>query len=182
MHAALLALVLLSQRSGSFTLSLDAPAADALPLFGPIREAEWSPGWAPRFVHPPEGAQRDGVVFTTTTGSAARLQLWVLTEYDLAAGRVAYVVTEPGFLVTEIKVQVVPDGARCRATVTYRRSALDPAANHVVDALDAHWTAAQGPHWEAAINAALARGRHRPPASGGAPAPADASRDWAEIR
>jgi len=41
-HAALLVLAVLSQRTESFTLALDAPVAEALPLFGPVREAEWS--------------------------------------------------------------------------------------------------------------------------------------------
>jgi hypothetical protein len=50
MAAALLALIFLSQRTESFSLSLDAAVADALPLFGPVREAEWSSGWAPQFV------------------------------------------------------------------------------------------------------------------------------------
>jgi len=45
-HAALLVLAVLSQRTESFTLALDAPVAEALPLFGPVREAEWSPDWA----------------------------------------------------------------------------------------------------------------------------------------
>ena len=163
MPAALLVLAVLSQRTESFTLALNAPVAEALPLFGPVREAEWSPDWAPQFIHPPEGAQRDGVVFTTRHGAAQRIQLWVLTEYDAVAGRITYVVTEPEFLVTEIKIRVVPDGvdgAGCRATVTYRRSALDPSANPVVEHLDAHWAAAQRPHWEAAIRSALARRGH----------------------
>jgi hypothetical protein len=158
MHAALLALVL-SQRTQSFTLALDAPVAEALPLFGPVRESEWSPDWAPHFLHPPEGAQREGVVFTAAHGASRRPGLWVLTEYDPAAGRIAYVVTEPDFMITEIKVQIVPSGAGCRATVTYRRSALDVSANAGVDALTPHWAAAQRAHWEAAINASLRKRR-----------------------
>src|SRR5262249_6679200 len=107
-----------------------------------------------------------GVVFTTRHGAAQRIQLWVLTEYDVAAGRITYVVTEPGFLVTEIKIRVVPvgdvgdNGARCRATVTYRRSAPDRSADPVVADPDARWAAAQRPHWEAAIRSALARRGH----------------------
>jgi len=163
MDAALLAIALLSQRTESFTVSLDAAVADAAPLFGPVREGEWVPHWAPQFVHPPEGAQRDGVVFTMTTTGTGRAQLWVLTEYDPVAGRIAYVVTEPGFLITEIRIRIVPDGAGSRATVTYRRSALDQAANRLVDALDAEWAAAQTPHWQAAINGAIARSRLRQP-------------------
>jgi hypothetical protein len=101
------------------------------------------------------------VVFTTTTRSGYE-QLWLLTEYDAAAGRVAYVVVTPGFSTLTINIRVVPAGrGRSKATVTYRRSALVPRANEEVNGLDATWAARQAPHWEAAINAALAKGRKR---------------------
>lgn len=149
----------LAQQTQSFTIRLDASVADALPLFGPVRETEWAPGWAPHFLHPDGGAQREGVLFTTTTPEGHE-QLWTLTEYDVNAGRVAYVIITPGFTAKEIKIRVVPDGdGRCTATITYRQSALVPRANDEVRHLDAHWAAAQGPHWEAAINAALKRAR-----------------------
>ncbi len=154
-------LAALSQQTQSFTIFLNAAVADATPLFGPVREAEWSPAWAPRFLHPAEGAQREGAVFTTKTPTGYE-QLWMLTEYDAAAGRVAYAIVLPGFTATTIAIRVVADGdRRCRATVTYRRSALVPDANGQVVRLDAHWAEQQQPHWEAAINAALARGGRR---------------------
>src|SRR5256885_12282353 len=92
----------LAQQTRSFTFDLPAAVADATPLFGPVREREWAPEWAPRFLHPADAAQRDGAVFTTVGHGGTRL--WVLTEYDPGAGRVAYLVTDPGFLVTEIRI------------------------------------------------------------------------------
>jgi len=62
----------------SFAFDLPAGVADATPLFGPVREREWSPDWAPRFIHPADPAQREGAVFTTATHNGTRL--WVLTE------------------------------------------------------------------------------------------------------
>jgi hypothetical protein len=147
----------LAQQTQSFTIALNGSVAEATPFFGPVREAEWAPGWAPHFLHPAEGAQREGVVFTTRTPKGHE-QLWMLTDYDAGAGRVAYAVISPGFTANEIRIRVVPDGdRRCNATITYRHSALVPAANGEVNQLDAHWAAAQGPHWQAAINAALAK-------------------------
>jgi hypothetical protein len=157
--AALALTVTLAQRTESFQLSLNAPVAEATPLFGPVREREWSPEWAPRFLHPEGGAQRDGVVFTTSTHSGFE-QLWLLTEYDAAAGRVAYVIVTPNFSAATITIRIVPDGAgRSKATVTYCRSALVERANDEVNSLDAAWAARQTRHWEEAINAALARAR-----------------------
>jgi hypothetical protein len=65
----------------------------------------------------------------------------------------------PAFTANQIKIHVVPDGQqRCRATITYRRSALTPQGNEEVAKLDAHWAEEQRIHWETAINEALARG------------------------
>jgi hypothetical protein len=146
------------QRAQSFTIGLNGSVADVTPLFGPVREAEWAPGWSPRFIHPGRGVQREGVVFTTTTGDG-RDRLWMLTTYDLRNGRVEYVVITPAFTASEIKIRVLSDGARhSRATITYRRSALAPEGNTEVAKLDAHWAEQQRIHWETAINEALTKG------------------------
>jgi hypothetical protein len=72
---------------------------------------------------------------------------------------VEYVVVTPAFTANEIKIRVVPDGERhCKATVTYRRSALAPEGNEEVGKLDAHWAEEQRIHWATAINEALAKG------------------------
>ena len=147
----------IQQRAQSFTIGLNGSVADVTPLFGPVREAEWAPDWSPRFIHPAQGVQREGVVFTTTSGDG-RDRLWLLTTYDLGNGRVEYVVITPAFTASEIKIRVLSDGERhSRATITYRRSALAPEGNTEVAKLDAHWAEQQRIHWETAINEALAR-------------------------
>jgi hypothetical protein len=151
----------LAQQSQSFTLSVNATVTETTQLFGPIREAEWEPDWHPVFVHPESGAQRPGVVFTRIAGHD-RTQLWTLTEYDEHDGRVAYVIVEPGFMVSEIQVQISADGpTRSRATVMHRRTALSESANEIVEKLTPHWATSQRPHWEAAINAAVQKANHQ---------------------
>jgi hypothetical protein len=147
----------LEQRTQSFTIMLKAAVADATPFFGPVREAEWAPTWTPRFIHPAEGAQREGVVFTTTSADG-KDRLWLLTAYDAKGGRVEYVFVVPGFMANEIKIQVIPNGeGQCKATITYRHSALAPEGNKEVAKLDALWAEQQRVHWETAINQALAK-------------------------
>jgi hypothetical protein len=148
----------LEQRTQSFTIVLNGTVAEVTPLFGPVREAEWAPNWSPRFIQPAQGAQREGVVFTTTSGEG-KDRLWLLTAYDVENGRVEYVVTTPAFTATEIKIRVVRDGEKhCKATITYRRSALAPEGNEEVAKLDAHWAEEQRIHWETANNKALESG------------------------
>src|SRR6266404_9515058 len=127
------------QRTQSFAIALNGSVADVTPLFGPVREAEWAPDWSPRFIHPAQGVQREGVVFTTSPGDG-RDRLWLLTTYDVRNGRVEYVVVTPAFTSNEIKIRVVPDGQqRCRATIMYRRSGLTPEGNEEVAKLGEHW-------------------------------------------
>ena len=148
----------IEQRAQSFTIGLNGSVADVTPLFGPVREAEWAPDWLPRFIHPAQGVQREGVVFSTTSGDG-RDRLWLLTTYDLRNGRVEYVVITPAFTASDIKIRVLSDGERhSRATITYRRSALAPEGNTEVAKLDRHWAEQQRIHWETAINEALAKG------------------------
>jgi hypothetical protein len=149
----------LEQRTQSFTIALNGSVAGVTPLFGPVREAEWAPDWSPRFIHPAQGVQREGVVFTTTSGNGSD-RLWLLTTYDVDSGRVDYVVMTPAFTASEIKIRVVPDGEHhCKASITYRRSALAPEGNEDVAKLNAHWAEEQRTHWQTAINETLAKGR-----------------------
>ena len=105
-----------------------------------------------------QGVQREGAVFTTASGHG-KARLWLLTTYDVRNGRVEYVVMTPGVTANEIKIRVVPDGEQhCKATITYRRSALAPEGNEEVAKLDAHWAEEQQVHWETAINEVLAKG------------------------
>ena len=148
----------LEQQTQSFTINLKGSVADVTPLFGPVRESEWAPNWKPRFLHPAQGAQSEGTVFTSVSSNGTE-RLWLLTAYDVKEGRVEYVFISPGFTANEIKIQVVPDGvSQSKATITYRHSALAPDGNREVEKLDAHWAEEQRVHWETAINAALAKG------------------------
>src|SRR5438067_1069058 len=152
-------MVTVEQRTQSFTIILNGSVSEVTPLFGPVREAEWAPDWSPRFIHPSQGAQREGVVFTTTGGDG-KDRLWLLITYDLRNGRVECVVITPAFAANEIKIRVLPDGEQhSKATITYRRSALAPEGNDEDAKMDAHWAEQQRIHWETAINEALTKGR-----------------------
>jgi len=147
----------LEQRTQSFTINLKGSVAEVTPLFGPVREAEWAPSWQPRFLHRMQDAQAEGAVFTTVS-SNGKERLWLLTAYDVDAGRVEYVFVAPGFTANEIKIRVQPDGDRqCKATITYRHSAIAPEGNEEVEKLNSQWAEQQRAHWETAVNTVLAR-------------------------
>ena len=144
-------------RQQSFVLHLNGSVSAVTPLFGPVHEAKWSPAWTPRFVYPAVADQIEGAVFTTNSHSG-RECIWVMTVYDDKQGRVEYVVATPGVTASQISVRILPEGKdNCRATVTYRHTALGAEGNAEVEKLDAAWAEQQRRHWEVAINQALAR-------------------------
>ncbi len=141
------------------TMTLDLPAAaDAVfPLFGPVREAEWSPDWAPGFVAAGPGTRTaDGAVFTT--GPAEARTIWVMTDYDAGRREVRYVHVRSGGVVAQLRIDVAPASAHAsRASVTYRLTALGPDGGDALTHFDASFPHIRA-HWEQAIGAALSRG------------------------
>jgi hypothetical protein len=148
-------------------LHLNAPADVAFPLFGPVRESEWDPEWAPAWICPSVPCQSsDGAVFTTTL--RAGVATWVMTRYDLEKRTVEYVNFIPGYRVTEISITVRPETATTSiARVFYRVTALSQEGS----ALVAHFAKefpSEGPHWEKAINDSISKSGLHPGADHGA--------------
>ena len=139
----------------SMQLDLHAPAREAFPLFGPVREGEWVPGWEPRFVAPSSPAQGpDGAVFTTQGHGGDNI--WVMTAYDSIEHHVAYVMLKPDRFIAEIDIRVASAGTRsCKADVVYRYTALSEEGNRFIEHWVQHWPD-EAPHWTNAINGRLA--------------------------
>ena len=141
----------------AFEIQLQASADEVFPLFGPKKEKLWAPEWNPVFVYPADGeVSAEGAVFTVMPDDGRPLSTWVMTTYDDRRRTVEYVQMSPGHSVTEIHIEVLPEGAsRSRARVRYTRTALSPAANAFIAHFEAHF-AATGTHWQDAINRYLA--------------------------
>ena len=146
----------------SFTITVNAGVDLAFPLFGPAREAEWSPPWSPSFVYPENGkVSDDGAVFFAQPKDGRPASVWVMTIYDNQAHRVEYVEFTPGHSVTEIRVALrQADKSHSFATVSYRRTALSEEARIFVRRFADHFLE-ERVRWEDAINYYLATGRPR---------------------
>lgn len=141
-----------------FSFLVEAPPALAFPLFGALRERDWAPGWAPRFLWPQPPADCEGMVFEID--HPAGLAHWVNTVFDRDAGRVGYVYVIPGVMTTRIAIALRPHGAATQVSVTYQRTALAPAAGELVRSLaledrlaGAEWDEQIRRHLRAAQNA-----------------------------
>ena len=145
-----------AHRETTLNLQLPAPPAEVFPLFGPVRETEWSPDWKPRFLFPAESGQKVGAVFTTKHGAGDAV--WVLAAYDESALRMTYVIVFPGMVATKLDIALkpAPDG-NTAASVTYRQTALSEKGDHYVMQF-ADQLPGERDHWEQAIAHVLKSG------------------------
>jgi hypothetical protein len=134
---------------------LDLPPAAALPLFTAAGERRWVPGWNPDLL---AGGDERGAAFRTTDAEG-RESLWLVLDYDLAAGRASYARTTPGLHLGLVDVTCRPlPAARSQVEVRYTLTALSEAG---ATALAAFFDPARYRDfiggWKTAVDAALAR-------------------------
>jgi len=141
------------QAEASMSFELSVPPDTALPLFGPVRETEWSPTWQPRFIAPADGSNsQEGTVFTI--GSESGRSVWILNEYSVPRQSIRYTVVGPD-RTTEIHVQLTPrPGGHSEVRVTERVTALSREGEQIVSGFREHF-ATQGEHWRSAIETRL---------------------------
>ena len=143
------------------TIRLKGPVDKVFPLFGPVREAEWAPGWSPEVVYPAGSEVAEGMVFRTPgeTGET----LWVIVRYDPAQLTVVYANVTPGYMVNRILIRcAATDGGETAATITYWHVALGEPGNDFIRHMDAEAYAAKMQHWQQAINYRLETGKTIP--------------------
>ena len=134
------------------TVRVLAAPGDALPLFTPLGEKAWSPGWDPRLVYPGgDGAPERDQVFTVSHPHGGEA-VWVVDAFDPGANRIEYLYVLPEHVVCRITVRCDPDGAGAtRATVIYTMTGLSDAGNRIVDELTPETFARRMAHWEERI-------------------------------
>lgn len=140
------------------TIRLKGSLDRVFPLFGPVREKEWAPGWEPHIVAPLTSEVAEGMVFTVEQQHGT--MFWIVTRFDPAAHAISYVNVTPGDLVNRILI-------RCRSlaanetevSVTYQHTGLAAVGNQYVESQNETAYAAKMRHWEEAINHLLTTGR-----------------------
>ncbi len=139
-----------------FAITVRLPVGEAVGLFGAQGERAWAgEHWDPQFLHPIPPEDREGSVFLVAGGG--RKRLGTTTVFDRAKGHVRHVFLLGDRIVTVVDVRLSSLGPRTtRVAVAYERTALRPEAEDEMREL-ALGDAAQASHWEAAIDAAVAR-------------------------
>ncbi len=107
---------------------------DALfPLLCPVLEYEWIPTWSCRLVHTASGVAEHGCVFTTDFGSGE--ETWVCTTYRPPTA-IEYTRFAAGGWVTMLALALAPTAAGTALTVTQTYTAVTPAGERAVAAMD----------------------------------------------
>lgn len=128
------------------------------PLFGPVDEAKWAPGWDPLIKH---GSNAEaGTVFTVDSPQPAT---WIVTRYDGKAHDMQYTVVFPDRVVQLDIVCQSGNSSETRCDVAYTITALSDSGRQVVE----HYTQERHDeriaHWQLAINHFLETGKRIEP-------------------
>ena len=140
------------------------PAAPekVFPLLCPVREGDWLPGWQYHLIYSDSGIAELGCVFTTPNppGAANANTTWIVTGYDPANFRIAFVWIDPDRMMTEIAIQLVSaDAGATHSKIRYRYTALSEEGNRELKTYDRKWFEAKMKNWETTINYFLQTGK-----------------------
>jgi hypothetical protein len=136
------------ERSHSITLPF--PIARAFPLFTPIGEVDWAPGWQPDFLYPADGETKAGMIFTTAADGVATL--WACADWAPENHRVRYVRVTPGDRFGFVDVQCEAQSAcETRVDVGYQFTALSPSGVRYLEDLTPSAFAAMIEDWKRLI-------------------------------
>jgi hypothetical protein len=115
-------------REVAHKISLPLAIADCFPLFTPIGEMDWVPGWQPRFLWPQDGRTQKGMVFLTGQGSEETF--WIVVDFDEAQHYARYARITPGSRSVLVEIQCKPTGPReTGVEVRYALTGHNEAAN-----------------------------------------------------
>jgi len=142
-----------------FTQTNSAPPEKVFPLLCPVREADWVPGWQYRMIYSQSGVAELGCVFTTPNDDGSET-IWLVTEYDPPAFRIAFAWFTAGLVVAQINIQLHGKSLKqTTAHIRYTYVGLSEEGNRIVERHDRRWFEHKMRSWEAAINYYLQTGK-----------------------
>ena len=137
--------------------TIEGTPGEIMPLYCPVREAEWCAGWDPIVIYSESGVVEPDCVFVTGDGTVE--SAWFVTRYDPAAGQVEMIKHTPGITFVKLSISLEPFiGTTTRATISYNFTALSSAGDRALEAFTAESYATMMQAWEKAMNHYLKTG------------------------
>jgi hypothetical protein len=144
-----------------YTQNNVAPPEKVFPLLCPVREADWVPGWRYRLIYSESGVAECGCIFITPNEDGTEIT-WVVTDYDPASFRIAFVWVNPGSVAAQISISLSRRAevlGHTSALIRYIYTGLSTAGNLDIERYDQAWFQRKMQSWEAAINHYLQTGK-----------------------
>ena len=142
------------RRTGEITLH--APLEKVFPLFGPVDEAKWAPGWQASIKH--GGNAEVGTVFTTD--ASGHQATWIVSRYDEERRAIQYTVVFPEDRVVQIDIECQFRNANeTRCQIAYVMTALSEAGARTVNQYTQEKHDQRLAHFQMAINHYLQTGK-----------------------
>jgi hypothetical protein len=142
-----------------YTQTNCAAPEKVFPLLCPVREADWVPGWQYRLIYSQSGVAEAGCVFITPNEDGSET-IWLVTEYEPAAFKIAFAWVNPGLIAAQISIRLEAESSNeTTAHICYTYTGLSEQGNREVQRYDSEWFAHKMRSWQAAINHYLKTGR-----------------------
>ena len=144
------------QRTASIVMN--APIEKVFPLFGPIREKEWTTGWEPSVLLSKDLLIEEHMIFQTKGHEGEGKYTWAVTTYEPEKHLVEYTVFTSE-RIWFIRVACEAAGEKTNATVTYTFTGLTEEGNQKNKSALERMYAHDLKDWEEAINYYLETGK-----------------------
>jgi len=141
----------------SATISLNGTLEEVFPLFGPVREKDWTPGWDPKILFSENALVEEHMIFQTTAHLGEKY-LWIVSRFEPDEHLVEYTVSATG-RVWFIRVACTAAGAKTYATISYTYTGLTEEGSRRNSEALAKMYAHDLEDWEEAINYYLNTGK-----------------------
>jgi hypothetical protein len=146
----------------SYTQTIHAGPDEIFPLYCPVRELDWAPGWRPDWVISESGVAEQGCVFQTPGDDSHHDEsaTWVITRHRPDTHEVEMFKVIPQHTLTKLQISLEPgSNGDTRATVAYEYTAFGPTGQSALDECSQEWYENLMLHWEKAMNHYLATGQ-----------------------
>lgn len=142
------------------TIQLNGPIEKVFPLFGPIKEMDWAPGWNPEIVYSATKVVEEHMIFRTKGRfDSEPFYTWIITQYFPTQYLIEYTVSTSE-RIWFIRVQCKANTAqRTTATISYTFTALTDRGNELNRISLSQMFERRLKDWEEAINHFINTGR-----------------------
>jgi hypothetical protein len=147
-----------NRASRTYVQKIQGPIEKVFPLYCPVRESEWVPGWDPIVVFSESGVvEPDCVFMTKADGTEA---IWLVTQVDQSKGFVEMVKVVPGSTVCKLQIKATAVSEQeTSAEITYCQTSLGPEGDRAVEEFTETYYKAFMKEWENFMNHFLETGK-----------------------